>query len=237
MSRTPATPLEVLRHYWGYDAFRPLQEDIIESVLRGEDTLGLLPTGGGKSLTFQVPAMLLDGLTLVVTPLISLMKDQVDNLAERGIRARFLHAGMTLRENNLALDSCRYGHSRLLYVSPEKLQSARFIGELEYLDVAMIVVDEAHCISQWGYDFRPSYLRIGELRRRFPAAPVLALTASATPEVADDIMTRLGFVRRNVFARSFARDNLSYIVRYDENKQGRTIDILKRTSGSAIVYV
>lgn len=237
MSRNPATPLEVLRHYWGYDAFRPLQEDIIESVLRGDDTLGLLPTGGGKSLTFQVPAMLLDGLTLVVTPLISLMKDQVDNLAERGIRARFLHAGMTLRENNLALDSCRYGHSRLLYVSPEKLQSARFIGELEYLDVAMIVVDEAHCISQWGYDFRPSYLRIGELRRRFPAAPVLALTASATPEVADDIMTRLGFARRNVFARSFARDNLSYIVRYDENKQGRTIDILKRTSGSAIVYV
>ncbi|MCM1109981.1 MAG: RecQ family ATP-dependent DNA helicase [Clostridium sp.] len=229
--------LEILRTHWGYDSFRPLQPEIITSVLEGRDTLGLLPTGGGKSLTFQVPALMLDGVTLVVTPLVSLMKDQVDNLRARDIDARLLHAGMTAREIRLALDRCRYGRSKLLYVSPEKLQSERFLGDLRGLPISLIVVDEAHCISQWGYDFRPAYLRIGEVRKMFPKAPVLALTASATPEVADDIMARLGFSEKRVFSRSFSRDNLSYIVRYDENKERRLIEILRRTSGCTIVYV
>ena len=176
----------VLKKYWGYDSFRPVQEDIILSVMEGRDTLGLLPTGGGKSITFQVPAMMLPGLTLVVTPLISLMKDQVDNLREHGLKAVYFHAGLTLRENNLAIDRCRLGKAKLMYVSPEKLRSERFMSTLRLMDVSLIVVDEAHCISQWGYDFRPSYLRISELRDVFPDAPVLALTASATPAVVDD---------------------------------------------------
>lgn len=228
---------DILNKHWGYDSFRPMQEEIITSVLNGRDTLGLLPTGGGKSITFQVPAIALGGLTIVVTPLISLMKDQVDNLHERGVKAVYLHAGLSRGEHRLALDRCRLGKARLLYLSPEKLQSKSFIDELRHFDVRLIVVDEAHCISQWGYDFRPSYLRINALRTLFPSAPVLALTASATPEVADDIMTRLQFSERNIYALSFTRDNLSYIVRNGDHKETLVLNVLNATSGSAIVYV
>lgn len=228
---------DILKRYWGYDSFRPRQEEIIMSVLDGRDTLGLLPTGGGKSLTFQVPAMVFEGITVVVTPLISLMKDQVDNLRAAGIRAVCLHSGLSRAEHRLALDRCRLGKAKLMYVSPEKLQSATFIDQLRSMDVSFLVVDEAHCISQWGYDFRPSYLKISLIRELFPDIPVLALTASATPVVVDDIMDRLGFKERNVYARSFSRDNLSYIVRNDFDKERRLISVLTNTAGSAIVYV
>ena len=229
--------LTVLKKYWGYDAFRPLQQEIITSVLEGKDTLGLLPTGGGKSITFQVPAMMLDGLTIVVTPLISLMKDQVDNLRDRGIKAVFFHAGMTPGESRLAMDRCRLGKVKIAYVSPERLQNERFLSMLRLTTVSLIVVDEAHCISQWGYDFRPSYLKIVSLRDIFPSAPVLALTASATPEVTRDIMSTLRFRQPNMFSRSFSRDNLSYIVRYGDHKDGLLLKILKSTRGCSIVYV
>lgn len=228
---------DILERYWGYSSFRPMQEEIIMSVLAGRDTLGLLPTGGGKSITFQIPAMALDGLTVVVTPLISLMKDQVDNLREVGIRAVYLHSGLSRHEHRLGLDRCRLGKAKLLYLSPEKLQSKNFVEELKAMDIRFIVVDEAHCISQWGYDFRPSYLRISELRDMFPHAPVLALTASATPEVVTDIMDKLRFHAPNVFAKSFARDNISYIVRNDNDKYRQLLKILTSTTGSAIVYV
>lgn len=228
---------DILKRYWGYDSFRPRQEEIIMSVLDGRDTLGLLPTGGGKSLTFQVPAMVFEGITVVVTPLISLMKDQVDNLRAAGIRAVCLHSGLSRAEHRLALDRCRLGKAKLMYVSPEKLQSATFIDQLRSMDVSFLVVDEAHCISQWGYDFRPSYLKISLIRELFHDIPVLALTASATPVVVEDIMDKLGFKERNVYARSFSRDNLSYIVRNDFDKERRLISVLTNTSGSAIVYV
>ncbi|MDE6494820.1 MAG: RecQ family ATP-dependent DNA helicase [Duncaniella sp.] len=229
--------LTVLKKYWGYDAFRPLQQEIITSVLEGKDTLGLLPTGGGKSITFQVPAMMLDGLTIVVTPLISLMKDQVDNLRDRGIKAVFFHAGMTPGESRLAMDRCRLGKVKIAYVSPERLQNERFLSMLRLTTVSLIVVDEAHCISQWGYDFRPSYLKIVSLRDIFPSVPVLALTASATPEVTRDIMSTLRFRQPNMFSRSFSRENLSYIVRYGDHKDGLLLKILKSTRGCSIVYV
>lgn len=229
--------LSVLKKYWGYDAFRPLQQEIITSVLEGKDTLGLLPTGGGKSITFQVPAMMLDGLTIVVTPLISLMKDQVDNLRDRGIKAVFFHAGMTPGESRLAMDRCRLGKVKIAYVSPERLQNERFLSMLRLTTVSLIVVDEAHCISQWGYDFRPSYLKIVSLRDIFPSVPVLALTASATPEVTRDIMSTLRFRQPNMFSRSFSRENLSYIVRYGDHKDGLLLKILKSTRGCSIVYV
>jgi len=228
---------DILKRYCGYYSFRPRQEEIIMSVLDGRDTLGLLPTGGGKSLTFQVPAMVFEGITVVVTPLISLMKDQVDNLRAAGIRAVCLHSGLSRAEHRLALDRCRLGKAKLMYVSPEKLQSATFIDQLRSMDVSFLVVDEAHCISQWGYDFRPSYLKISLIRELFHDIPVLALTASATPVVVDDIMDKLGFKERNVYARSFSRDNLSYIVRNDFDKERRLISVLTNTSGSAIVYV
>ena len=234
---SPDSPLSILKKYWGYDSFREMQLPIIESVLNGNDTLGLLPTGGGKSLTFQIPALLMPGLTLVVTPLISLMKDQVDNLRSRGVRAVAIHSGLSRSEHRLALDRCRLGKAKLLYLSPEKLQSESFITHLCRLDVSMIVVDEAHCISQWGYDFRPSYLHIAALRRHFPDAVMLALTASATPEVRTDIMDRLKFRSRTVFSKSFARPNISYLVRYADHKPGMLLKVLKATSGSAIVYV
>lgn len=238
MTQGNTSPLSVLKQHWGYDAFRPMQAEIIGSVLSGHDTLGLLATGGGKSITFQVPAMLLPGLTVVVTPLISLMKDQVDNLMQRGIRAFFLHSGLTRRENRLILDKCRLGKAKILYLSPEKLQSASFIDELRHLPVSMIVVDEAHCISQWGYDFRPSYLKIATLRHMFPDAPVLALTASATPEVVTDICNRLLFrPGANTFRLSFNRSNISYVVRYCDFKEEQLIHILRRVSGCTIVYV
>lgn len=229
----------ILKKYWGYDSFRPLQRDIIESVLSGNDTLGLMPTGGGKSLTFQVPGMTFQsGLTIVVTPLISLMKDQVDNLKKRGINAVMLNSGMSLRETRVAWERLGNGRARFLYVSPEKLRNTNFLHELRSLPVRLIVVDEAHCISQWGYDFRPSYLKIAELRKVHPDVPVLALTATATPLVADDIMKRLEF-RRNArkFKMSFVRDNISYLVRPSENKIYDIAYILSRTEGCGIVYV
>lgn len=229
----------ILKKYWGYDSFRPLQRDIIESVLSGNDTLGLMPTGGGKSLTFQVPGMTFQsGLTIVVTPLISLMKDQVDNLKKRGINAVMLNSGMSMRETRVAWERLGNGRARFLYVSPEKLRNTNFLHELRSLPVRLIVVDEAHCISQWGYDFRPSYLKIAELRKVHPDVPVLALTATATPLVADDIMKRLEF-RRNArkFKMSFVRDNISYLVRPSENKIYDIAYILSRTEGCGIVYV
>lgn len=233
------TPESVLRDYWGYDSFRPRQREIIASVLDGHDTLGLLPTGGGKSLTFQVPALMLDGLTIVVTPLISLMKDQVDNLRERDIRAVFLSMGMTRRETQLVYDKCRLGKTRMLYVSPERLRSERFLQEVRGWKVSLLVVDEAHCISQWGYDFRPSYLRISELRSLVGMqVPILALTASATPDVRDDIMRQLDFQPGfNVYSLSFDRTNLSYVARVTDGKTPKLLQVLNATSGTAIVYV
>ncbi|MDE6522714.1 MAG: RecQ family ATP-dependent DNA helicase [Muribaculaceae bacterium] len=229
----------ILKKYWGYDSFRPLQRDIIESVMSGHDTLGLMPTGGGKSITFQVPEMAFEsGLTIVVTPLISLMKDQVDNLKRRGIPAVMLNSGMTTRETRIAWERLCNGRARFLYVSPEKLRNAYFLDELRRLPIKLIVVDEAHCISQWGYDFRPSYLKIAELRKVHPSAPVLALTATATPIVAEDIMRRLEFSSNSrKFKMSFSRENISYLVRQSENKFYDIFHILSRTEGSAIVYV
>lgn len=228
----------VLREHWGYDTFRACQEEIIDSVLAGRDTLGLMPTGGGKSITFQVPALMLPGITLVVTPLISLMKDQVDNLRARGIKALALHSGLTARENRVALNHLDSGHIKILYVSPEKLQSERFLSMIRNLDISLIVVDEAHCISQWGYDFRPSYLNIDKVRNEKPGVPVLALTASATPEVVTDITDKLRFASRdNIFKLSFSRDNISYLVRHTENKEAKMVEILSKVPGSAIVYV
>lgn len=227
----------ILKQVWGYDSFRPLQREIIESVLAGNDTLALLPTGGGKSITFQVPAIALGGLTIVVTPLISLMKDQVDNLRSRGVTAVYLHSGLTRAEHKLAIDRCVLGKAKLLYVSPEKLKSETFLDSIRDMDIRLIAVDEAHCISQWGYDFRPSYLDIANLRTRLPGVPVLALTASATPEVADDIMARLQFTGRKIFSRSFSRPNISYIVRRAEHKESVLLKALEATRGAAIVYV
>lgn len=229
---------EILKKYWGYDSFRPLQEEIIGSVLKGEDTLGLLPTGGGKSITFQVPGLCFEGgLTVVVTPLISLMKDQVDNLKRRHIKATYLHSGMKAKENRIAWEMLTNGRARFLYVSPERLQNERFLLELKNLKVNLITVDEAHCISQWGYDFRPSYLNINKLRKILPGVPVLALTATATPLVAEDIMKQLNFKKHNVFKKSFSRDNLNYLVRKSDSKVHEVLHILSRTTGSSIVYV
>lgn len=232
-------PLSILKRYWGYDAFRPLQREIIDSVLEGRDTLGLLPTGGGKSITFQVPAMLLPGLTVVVTPLISLMKDQVDNLRERDIKAVYFHSGLSRRETQLGLTRCRLGKIKLVYISPERLQNEAFIAELRAMTVSLIVVDEAHCISQWGYDFRPSYLKVADMRAIVgEEVPILALTASATPEVTADIMRSLRFRDGSrMFARSFTRENLSYIIRYADFKEDTLLRVLRATSGCAIVYV
>lgn len=228
----------ILKKYWGYDSFRPLQKDIINSLLEGKDTLGLMPTGGGKSITFQVPALCFDeGLTIVVTPLISLMKDQVDNLKRHRIKAACLHSGMNAKESRIAWEHIVNGKARLLYVSPEKLQNERFLLELRNLKVNFITVDEAHCISQWGYDFRPSYLNIRKLRKIKPEIPVLALTATATPQVAEDIMKQLDFRHRNIFRKSFIRDNISYLVRNSDQKNFDILNILTKTSGSAIVYV
>ncbi len=236
----PATtdlPLAVLRHHWGYDSFRPLQREIVDSVLDGRDTLGLMPTGGGKSITFQVPGLILGGVTIVVTPLISLMKDQVDNLRRHRIKAVCLHSGMTLRERNLAREHLVNGNARFLYVSPERLRNQTFLDDLRRIKVNLIVVDEAHCISQWGYDFRPSYLNIGRLRDALPGTPLLALTATATPEVADDICSQLRMKDPDRWSMSFSRTNLNYIVRASDTKIHDVFHILSRTSGSSIVYV
>lgn len=227
----------ILKKYWGYDNFRPLQEDIIQSVLSGRDTIGLLPTGGGKSLTFQVPSLVLDGLTVVITPLISLMKDQVDNLKKRRVPAACIYGGMTRAEADYAYERLRQGRIKLLYLAPERLQRDNFIARMDAWNVAMFVADEAHCISQWGYDFRPSYLALSALRERFPEVPFLALTASATPQVVADIADKLEMRSPAIYSRSFSRDNLSFLVRICESKLDKLLRILTSTSGSAIVYV
>lgn len=227
----------ILKKYWGYGDFRPLQKDIIHSVLAGHDTLGLMPTGGGKSIVFQVAGLAIGKLTVVVTPLISLMKDQVDNLRIRGIKAVFLHSGMTARESRVASERLVNDNCRFLYISPEKLSNEYFALHLSRLKIGLIVVDEAHCISQWGYDFRPAYLNIGNFRKMVPGIPVLALTATATPEVAADICCQLKFPEQRIFVKSFARPNLQYIVRTCDSKIAELLHILRNTSGSAIVYV
>ena len=229
--------VEVLREHFGYDTFRSIQEDIIRSIGSGRDTLGLMPTGGGKSITFQVPALALPGVCIVVTPLIALMKDQVAKLRERGIKATAIYSGMSRDNIVAALDNCILGGYKFLYVSPERLSSDIFLTKLQRMEVSFITVDESHCISQWGYDFRPSYLAIADIRKQLPEAPILALTATATPEVVDDIQERLLFREKNVFRMSFERKNLNYIVRSTENKEGELLHILNRVEGSAIVYV
>ena len=228
---------EILHRYWGYTDFRGIQRDIIDSIGSGKDTLGLMPTGGGKSLTFQVPALAAEGVCIVVTPLIALMKDQVMNLRRRGIRAAAIYSGLSHGEILTILENCVFGAVRILYVSPERLASQLFRTKLAHMRVSFITVDEAHCISQWGYDFRPSYLSISDIRSLHPEAPVLALTATATPEVADDIQERLGFKEKRVFRMSFERKNLAYIVRRAADKQEELVHILQSVEGSAVVYV
>ena len=255
------TAREALKTYFGYDDFRPLQEEIVQSVLDGRDTLALMPTGGGKSLCFQVPTMVMGGLCLVITPLIALMKDQVENLRKRDIRAAAIYTGMTYEQQKVALDNCQWGPYHFLYVSPERLESAEFRERLARLPICLIAVDEAHCISQWGYDFRPSYLKIAEIRDlvarkacgledaslqngstaayslKTGLVPILALTATATPDVVDDIQERLAFREKNVLRKSFLRSNLSYVVRQTNKKADEIVHILSKVSGSAIVYV
>ena len=252
------SPTEVLQTYWHYDDFRPLQAEIIDSVLAGKDTLALMPTGGGKSLCFQVPTMVKDGLCLVITPLIALMKDQVANLRSRDIFAAAIYTGMNYDQQRVALDNCQFGPYHFLYVSPERLESETFRKRLTELPICLIAVDEAHCISQWGYDFRPSYLHIADIRESLPEVPVLALTATATPAVADDIQEKLHFREKNVLKKSFRRENLQYVVREvggpsklplkgdfsvpttgdgREEKIAQIVHILSRVAGSAIVYV
>ena len=231
------TYLEILKQYWGYDHFRGIQEEIINSIGKGQDTLGLMPTGGGKSITFQVPALSKEGLCLVITPLIALMKDQVRNLRDRGIKALAIYSGMTREEIVVALENCIFGDYKFLYISPERLDTEIFQTKLRHMKVSMITVDESHCISQWGYDFRPAYLKIADIRKMLPDVPVLALTATATPEVVKDIQLKLGFKEGSqTFRMSFERKNLAYIVRKTENKQEELLHILNRVKGSAIVY-
>src|SRR6201996_4314273 len=218
---------EILKTYWNHDTFRPIQEDIIQSVLLGHNTLALLPTGGGKSVCFQVPALAKEGICIVVSPLIALMKDQVENLNEKGIAAVVIVSGMSKREIDIALDDCVYGAVKFLYLSPERLLSELVRERIKYMKVNLIAVDEAHCISQWGYDFRPPYLHIADLRELHPDVPVLALTATATAEVRDDIQQKLKFKNPVVFQKSFERKNLSYVVQDEENKLRKLLDIAK----------
>ena len=238
--------LQTLKKYWNYDNFRPLQAEIIQSILDGRDTLALMPTGGGKSLCFQVPTMVMGGLCLVITPLIALMKDQVENLKKRDIRAAAIYTGMSYEQQKTALDNCQWGPYHFLYVSPERLESEEFRERLSRLPICLIAVDEAHCISQWGYDFRPSYLRIAEIREVIRQkgdeairreVPILALTATATPDVVDDIQERLAFREKHVLRKSFTRPNISYVVRQTNKKADEIVHILSKVPGSAIVYV
>lgn len=229
--------LNILKQYWGYDDFRALQGDIIKSIAAGKDTLGLMPTGGGKSLTFQVPTMAMEGVCIVVTPLIALMKDQVENLRKRNISAAAIYTGMTRAEILQTLENTVFEAYKFLYVSPERLASPLFLEKIQQTKVCMIAVDESHCISQWGYDFRPSYLKIAAIREVLPDAPILALTATATPEVVDDIQEKLHFRAKNVFRKSFLRDNLAYVVRTTENKDEQLLNILQKVDGTSVVYV
>ena len=239
---------DILRQYWGYDDFRGIQREIIESIGSGHDTLGLMPTGGGKSITFQVPALSKEGTCIVITPLIALMKDQVENLRRRGIRAAAIYSGLTREEIVITLENCIFGAVKILYVSPERLSSELFQTKLRHMHVSFITVDEAHCISQWGYDFRPSYLEIAKIRKFLPGIPVLALTATATPQVVDDICDKLSrnvecgmrnensHIPFNVFRMSFERRNLAYVVRQTTDKREQLIHILNNVKGTAIVY-
>ncbi len=227
---------KILKQYWGYDDFRGIQREIIESIGAGHDTLGLMPTGGGKSITFQVPALAQEGVCIVITPLIALMKDQVQNLRSRGIKASAIYSGLSHDQIVVTLENAIFGGVKLLYVSPERLSSDLFQKKLRHIKVSFICVDEAHCISQWGYDFRPSYLAIADIRKQLPDVPVLALTATATPDVVDDIQNRLSFKEKRVYRMSFARKNLAYVVRRTINKEEQLVHILERVNGSAIVY-
>ncbi|MBE9510931.1 MAG: RecQ family ATP-dependent DNA helicase [Bacteroidetes bacterium] len=228
---------QILSRYWGYSKFWPLQEDIIKSIANGHDTLGLMPTGGGKSVTFQVPAIAKEGICLVVTPLIALMKDQVEGLRRKGVKAMAVYSGMTRREMDIALENCIYGNFKFLYLSPERLNTEIFRARVQKMNVSLVAVDEAHCISQWGYDFRPSYLKITDLRELLPDVPFLAITATATPEVVDDIQEKLRFKKKNVLKTSFERKNLVYLVRIASDKQKYLLNVIKKSSGSGIVYV
>ncbi|MBL7826377.1 MAG: RecQ family ATP-dependent DNA helicase [Saprospiraceae bacterium] len=231
------TPVDILQKFWGYHAFRPLQEEIIQSVLSGRDTLALLPTGGGKSICYQVPALCMDGITLVVSPLIALMKDQVQNLERRGIPSAAIHAGMSRRTVDIIFENACNGAYKLLYLSPERLQTDMALARIQRMNVSLLAVDEAHCVSQWGYDFRPPYLKIADLRSLLPKTPVMALTATATREVMADIQEKLAFTHQQVFRQSFQRDNLSYSVLYEDKKREKLLDILRNVPGSGIVYV
>ncbi|TKC09272.1 RecQ family ATP-dependent DNA helicase [Pedobacter frigoris] len=228
---------EILKRYWGFESFRPLQDEIIKSVLDGHDTLALMPTGGGKSLCFQIPAMVMDGICIVVSPLVALMKDQVENLKSKGIDAVAIYAGMGKREIDILLDNCIYGKIKFLYLSPERLLSELVRERISYMNVNLIAVDEAHCVSQWGYDFRPPYLQVNALRTVIPDVPVLALTATATQFVRNDIVDKLAFKNHKIFVQSFARKNLSYVVSADEDKHRKLLSIVKNVKGSGLVYV
>lgn len=228
---------EILQRYWGYSKFRPLQQEIIESVCAGKDTLGLMPTGGGKSITFQVASLSQEGICIVITPLIALMKDQVDNLKKRNINAVAIYSGMSKNEIDIAFNNCVLGDYKFLYVSPERLKTEMFINVVTQMKVNLIAVDESHCISQWGYDFRPSYLEIANIREFLPRVPVLALTATATPDVVDDIQEKLKFKEKNVFSKSFERKNLTYNVKEKNDKIGALLSICEKTKGTGIVYV
>ncbi|MEE9461784.1 MAG: RecQ family ATP-dependent DNA helicase, partial [Bacteroidales bacterium] len=227
---------QILIRYWGYPDFRPVQEDIIKSVAAGHDTLGLLPTGGGKSLTFQVPTLAGDGMCLVITPLIALMKDQVEKLIQKGIKAMALHSGLSREEIDIGLNNAIYGNYKFLYVSPERLTTDIFRIRLPQMNLSLVTVDEAHCISQWGYDFRPSYLKIADLREQIPDIPFLALTATATGKVIDDIQEKLQFREKNVLRAGFQRKNLVYTVKHVEDKDRYLLDLLHQLDGSGIIY-
>ena len=228
---------QILSKYWGFSEFRPMQEGIINSVLKGKDTLALLPTGGGKSICFQVPALCQEGICIVISPLIALMKDQVLNLKKRGVNAAAIYSGMGRREIDILLDNCIYGDIKFLYVSPERLTTELFIARFQKMNVNLIAVDESHCVSQWGYDFRPPYLQISEIRPYFPDIPIIALTATATPEVVIDIQEKLAFKEANVLQKSFERKNIAYIVQEEEDKHGRLLKIINKVAGSGLVYV
>ncbi len=230
-------PLDILKRYWSYDTFRPLQEEIIKSVLEGKDTLALLPTGGGKSICFQIPALMSDGICIVISPLIALMKDQVENLKSRGIKALAVHSGMTHYEVDAALDNAIFGNYKFLYLSPERISTDIFRIRASKMNVSFVVVDEAHCISQWGYDFRPEYLKIKDIFEVIGRVPVIALTATATRIVSADIMERLSFREPNIISGRFERENLSYVVRHSEDKNGQLLRVIKSVRGSGIVYV